>query len=410
MLLLTGPPGSGKTHFVLEKLREALRAGVNAQLITPTATMAEHLRNQLAREGFVLRSSSIQTLSRFIHPLAGEQVEISPAIFQLFVREVLKAADIPEFRRVRDLPGFERAAANLLNELAAADASRKTLRGQSGRFTPESATSFKSADRQPETIACAPQPPLSVTTAFAGAEIILLDGFYNFSPPELDLIGALPSCADVIVTLPDWEGAELARQALINFGFKEERMARRRAQPKNVLITAADIEQEVEEIARRILEQAAAGREFRQIGVVVRGYAPYVPAFRTTFERFGIPARYYFPQPLSSHPAVARITRLVDASLHGWDFQQALGAVRLLPASAALDRIEFAVLNEIPTKGIDQLASITADFKSLLSDCTSITALKELSCAFPAPEVTDDVSHEDAFLWRSARGRCRSFP
>ncbi|MCP5119718.1 MAG: AAA family ATPase, partial [bacterium] len=73
MRLLTGPPGSGKTHTVLEILRESARRGANdTVLLTPTATMAEHLRNEMAREGLLLRPDAIQTLWRFVRPLTPE--------------------------------------------------------------------------------------------------------------------------------------------------------------------------------------------------------------------------------------------------------------------------------------------------------------------------------------------------
>ena len=56
MLLLTGPAGSGKTFLVLEKLREALaRNDARVRLLAPTATMARHVQNRIAREGFVPR-------------------------------------------------------------------------------------------------------------------------------------------------------------------------------------------------------------------------------------------------------------------------------------------------------------------------------------------------------------------
>jgi superfamily II DNA or RNA helicase len=52
MLLLTGPAGSGKTSRILERVRDALRrrdSGV--RLLTPTATMAQHLQNQWRARG-----------------------------------------------------------------------------------------------------------------------------------------------------------------------------------------------------------------------------------------------------------------------------------------------------------------------------------------------------------------------
>src|SRR2546426_54812 len=56
MLLLTGPPGSGRTSHVLAEFRQALRRNASdIRLLVPTATMAEHLRHLLAREGFVFR-------------------------------------------------------------------------------------------------------------------------------------------------------------------------------------------------------------------------------------------------------------------------------------------------------------------------------------------------------------------
>jgi ATP-dependent helicase/DNAse subunit B len=370
--------------------------------------MAEHLRNQLAREGFILRSNSLQTLSRFINSIAGEPLEVSPAIFRLLVCQALAAMDPPEFRRVRDYPGFERAVASLINELASAGCEPYDVSGPLGGIfdhVREALCQRGLATRKDRLRAAA----IAVdNNNLPGTGAILFDGFYNFAAPELDLISALASRTGVTVTLPDWEGAEPARQALLEFGFKEERLSRRRTRPVEVLVTAANIEQEVEEIARRILEQAASGRPFRQIGVVVRGYAPYVPALRTAFERFGIPARYYFPQSLSTHPAVARVTRLVDASLRGWDHRQALGALRLLPPSPALERTEFALLDEIPANGIDNLSSLAEGFGELLRDCRSTAAIKQLCAAFP-PEVTDGVRHEDAFLWRSHAAAVASF-
>src|ERR1019366_3108221 len=78
MLLLTGPAGSGKTSRILERFRDALRrrdSGV--RLLTPTATMAQHLQNRVAREGFVFRPGLIQTLSRFVDSFAADMPQVS---------------------------------------------------------------------------------------------------------------------------------------------------------------------------------------------------------------------------------------------------------------------------------------------------------------------------------------------
>src|SRR5437867_3300445 len=80
MLLLTGPPGSGRTSHILAEFRQALRRDASdIRLLTPTATMAEHLRHKLAREGLVLRPHLVQTLSQFLTPWVEDLPQISPA-------------------------------------------------------------------------------------------------------------------------------------------------------------------------------------------------------------------------------------------------------------------------------------------------------------------------------------------
>ena len=72
MRLILGPPGSGKTTSCLDKLREALRVKRdNCRLIVPTATMGEHLRNELAREGFVFKPALVSTFTKFVEPSAS---------------------------------------------------------------------------------------------------------------------------------------------------------------------------------------------------------------------------------------------------------------------------------------------------------------------------------------------------
>jgi RecG-like helicase len=69
MRLIVGPAGSGKTSLVLKELREAARmGGAGARLLVPTATLAQHLQNQLARDGCALRGDAVQTLADFVRP------------------------------------------------------------------------------------------------------------------------------------------------------------------------------------------------------------------------------------------------------------------------------------------------------------------------------------------------------
>src|SRR5262249_7272896 len=115
-----------------------------------------------------------------------------------------------------------------------------------------------------------------------GIHTIWLDGFHALPDPELDVVRAFLGHAKVILTLTENAATQPTRQRLLALGFVESRLAPRRPHPAIVLIKAANMEREADEIARRILEQNRAGRPFREIGVIVRSPEIYAPLLRTT--------------------------------------------------------------------------------------------------------------------------------
>ena len=111
MRLIVGPAGSGKTALVLDQLREAVRAGDHAvRLLAPTATLVQHLQNQLAREGLVLRPRLIQTLSGFVREWCGEAEEAPRPVVYLLVEDAVRRLNRPEFARGRGQRGPLRRA------------------------------------------------------------------------------------------------------------------------------------------------------------------------------------------------------------------------------------------------------------------------------------------------------------
>src|ERR1035437_2943266 len=121
MRLLSGPAGSGETTYILDRVRQSLRAGHSAiRLLVPTATMAQHLQNRLAREGFVFPGSLIQTLSSFVRDYAGSAAEVSPAVLYLLVEEAALRVARPEFSRVTRFHGFSNSLARTIEEFASA--------------------------------------------------------------------------------------------------------------------------------------------------------------------------------------------------------------------------------------------------------------------------------------------------
>jgi ATP-dependent helicase/DNAse subunit B len=363
--------GSGKTTFVVDRFREALRAGNDAiRLLAPTATMAQHLQNRLAREGFVFRRKLIQTLSGFVEDWAGDVLQAPDAVLYLMVEEAARRVNRPEFVGVAHMPGFCASLAHTIAEFSAAGCDSARLASS----LPESPLGaaflavYQEVDRELERRGRAMRAQRLERAAerierqgLGGIGAIWLDGFHALPDPELRVIEALSHHAGLTLTLGDGDATETVRARLRAMGFREERAGRPRATPAMALVRAPSIEREAEEIARRILEQAAAGRPFREMGIIVRTAETYVPVLRSTLERFGIPARFYFDSEMERHPAVRFLSGAVDAMLSGWDHARTLQVLRLAPRfadSGVMDHFDFAVREQIPNAGLGALKAL----------------------------------------------------
>jgi ATP-dependent helicase/DNAse subunit B len=449
MRLLIGPAGSGKTATALDRLREALRAGdESVRLLAPTATMAQHLQNRIAREGFVFRCGLVQTLSAFIDPWCGELRQVSEPALYLIVEEAARRVGRPEFARVVDTPGFCASLARAIEEFSSAGCDSARLAG----YLPEAPLAaaflavYLEVDRELERRGMAMRGRRLEFAArriegegLGGIRSIWLDGFYALPDPELAVIAALARHAEVVVTWPgEGDFVMPARSATrgsradegVRTTLEIERLPRRRPDPAMTLMRAPSIEREAEEIARRILQQAAAGRPFREMGIVVRAPETYVPVLRAALERFGIPARFYFDSRLHRHPAVRYLVGAVDAMLGGWDHARTLAVLRLAPRfadSAAMDRFDFDVRAQIPNAGLGPMKALlmaagggplSSGAERLLRKIDRLGALEEwrsfslspagwaermraLRGLYRVARPPENASHETALEWRS---------
>jgi ATP-dependent helicase/DNAse subunit B len=187
-------------------------------------------------------------------------------------------------------------------------------------------------------------------------------------------------------------------------------------------------ERECEEIARRVLERAGAGMPFREMGVILRQPDQYEPLLEATFQRFGVPAHFYFSQPLAAHPAGRLLSGTVDALLGGWEHEQTLGLLRLIPTtgvSDALDAFEIKVLDALPGQGLDSLKTHTHNRRlqavlqklSQLDDWLNMRArpdewaerLGRLAAIYRPAVIPDQVTPAETALYRSQAAGVEAF-
>ncbi len=352
MLRVTTPAGAGKSEFLLEQFREAVREGRrDFRFVVPTATMVQHRRNEMAREGLLVQAESIVTFSKLTSALVPAVRTVPDELFALLVEDAVKRLDRAEFAAVARLPGFHASLAATIKEFDAAGCSAARL----ARALPPDALApfaraFSAVWNEVDAAMSANQVLMRGAVLLAAARLVResppalktlwFDGFAVFSVPELELIHALGENADVTAILPSAQPREAATSAF----------------------RADSPEREADEIARRILHQSAQGRPFRDIGIILRQPDFLAPLISATLERYGIPFRSYNSSPLAQHPVGQFFTALLDAMLSGWEHEQTVAAMRLSPrsgASRSVDRLDIKMRDNLPNRGLDSLRGMT---------------------------------------------------
>ncbi len=317
----------------------------DALLITPTATMAEHLRNEMARSGAAVRPNRIQTIAQFT---AARSTASAPStvLLHLLIQQAIHATNSPRFRAIAQSRGLHRAIAELVEELPA------------GAAPPDLARILRHVENEIATRAFALRSERlrSVSTAGLPPEVIF-DGFFSFNRAELDLITQIASETRVVVTLPEWSGAAPVRDRLATAGFRQSSCEGSHRRSAREVVAAPTPDREVEEIARRIIVEISSGTKFREIAVILRSAEPYRALIETTFARFGIPARFYFSEPLHTQRSVVCFSRLVDAVIREWDQETLLSALRMpasgIGATPEGDAFDFSLRAKLPSRGLN---------------------------------------------------------
>jgi ATP-dependent helicase/DNAse subunit B len=394
---------------------EHFRSQPNRLLIVPTATMVEHVRHALSRSGtpsaFPIRPREIRTLANCLEDWSSEAVAPA-ALLDLLIEQALDRLRPERFTAVLGFPGLRRALAELF-EQAPPEALPEDLAELEEEI--ERNLTTRGLGLRHARLKNAAEAILSGTNL----PLIILDGFFTFSAAETQLVLALADRTSVIVTLPDWQGSQAVRKILLASGFAEQRLVSGIRSPERTGFSAATVEREVEEIARRILQYDARGTEFREMGIVLRSRDPYAEVVETTLARFGIPARFYFQHPLGSHPALMYFSTVIRAMLAGWDHETLLSAVRMpvsgLGATAQGDQLDFAWRDKLPAfglplpAGLEQLAALDRWLRERLEPQEWAARLKTLRALLPAPNVTGSADRDQTMVWRSTSAALAAF-
>ncbi|HZS52052.1 MAG TPA: PD-(D/E)XK nuclease family protein [Bryobacterales bacterium] len=370
-MLLTGPPGSGKTSRVLAELISALARGQDPRpiLIVPTASMAEHTQHRIARQGILVPPKAILPLQSYIEQLTPASREASAAAEQVLLEAALRLVDTSEFGPAAEYPGFQRILLDTIQEFWSAGADPGAFL-EKAEYKPYGAPFLRIMREFENQLHAAGYVTRAERFRMAAAELgrqrlksVFLDGFFHFTAMEQELVKALAGTAEkILITLPE-TGAEQARQALLAMGLPEERLTELRRLSKPVLVRAFSPEGEIEDVAGRILtDQKKTGRPFYEYGVILRDPEAYAPIVAVVFERFGIPFRLKQPQPLTSHSAIRYLTGLLHLAAGGFDGEAALAVMKLAPSGIAfsreMDGYEFEVRKSLPGRGLPFLLAL----------------------------------------------------
>ncbi len=352
----------------------------------PTATLVRHYHHELARSGLVFDPKAVVSFSRFALECAPGTKLISASLLHALVRDALLRLNLPEFSQVAGTNGMVDVVLETITRFENAGATPerltkiRTLTTRGKAFLRvwkdvDAAVAARGFATRGQTIQRATRNAAQSVTA----KTVWLDGFLRFSPLEGDFVRALAANCDLTLSLTDSPATQDARRLAMELGAKDQLLPAPQRHTVNIAVASPSPEREAEEIARRIIDLNRRHTEFSQIAVALRDVDNWLPLLRSVFDRFGIPARYYFGGLFRSHPVAVFLNGLVRCARDDWDFAATLMALRAHPAwghTADFDRFDFAVREAMPGRGAQALLHLcqSESLRPRIADCLKISA------------------------------------
>ncbi len=381
---IAGAPATGKSTRLLELLRTALKArDWSVRLLVPSATMADHVRHMLAREGYVLRRNTVTTLTGFVDGLRLAEAAPTAAQLEAGIADVIAERCPAEYEAVAGRTGFKRHLASSIEALNLAGVEPRQVDGALGdvyrrvlRWLGERQLALR-GDRLKQATTALKRDHL------ADLRVLLLDGFFTFSNTETALLNRLGKLVDVVATVPT-DSPELPQR-----------------QPALELLAANDASHEALVIASRVVELIASGVEPRRIGVLLRNPGAYAGLIETTFERCGIASRSYLGTPMLAHPVVEFHREMLEAAAAEWDNALLLRAMRWRFVDVGDgDLLEQRVREALPSQSLELFPQVQPFAAWPFERYAPLAAARELKALAQLIERPRNVSPEFEAGWR----------
>ncbi|MHB1390979.1 MAG: PD-(D/E)XK nuclease family protein [Thermoleophilia bacterium] len=438
--LICGPTGSGKTTRAIEAFLAAVDAGHNPLFIAPSRPDARHFQRRILRrlgegsDNGVLTGGKVGTFEAMYEGVLradapGMRVINTTERFLLLRAIVEATGELGGLGRSASFDGFVTALGNLIGELEelGADAAQTGERLRSwasgNRWRQDLNKDLFRLYGKYEAILrdrglLDPQLALRRTaTVLAGQPqrlgrgAVILDGFWDFTPAQHELLQQLAAFTQVVVTVPGGDGRvanaapayhlkRLRGIADAQLEVLPERLDDSRVAPLNHLLdnlfeeeysqapadgaltrlTAAGIRGQAEAVAAEILRLWRTGEELDQIAVVCRSAGADMQALAATMAEFGVPCEMDAPLPLADtalgRTAVSALDFVAGSRSRDAFFAWLRSPLINLPA-ADIDNFDLHVRRN----GIDTAPDLLMEWKQRMDK--PLPMIERLSAAAP---------------------------
>ena len=383
--LIAGPPNSGRTGAILDAFRATLPH--DPILVVPTRDDVERFEEELTRDGTPLVGARVCTFDPLFRLVAGalgvpSRPPLSDVQRRRLAAEAASRVDLVRLAASARQPGFASALEELISELQAAGIDPVTLgerAGEAGPYEAEVASLYRAFCELGDEMGREDSHGLAAAATAAlrshpdgwARRPVLLYGFDDLTPEQLDLVCQLWEAADVTFALPYEDRAVLtaARGALFaqlrdvpgvsieqletNPDFTrsrtlfelERRFGEHPGEPIEndgglALLASAGELAEAETIGSEVAKLLDRGVPPEEVAIVVRDPAGAGPLLKRVLSRFRIPVAVQSDLPVTRTLTGAGLIALLRATVGRGEAEDLLAYLRT-PGVASPGRVDW---------------------------------------------------------------------